>query len=249
VNLGTTLAALDRLDEAVAAYRQAIQLRPDLGAVHFNLGLALRDQGKLQEAADSFRKADALLPKQPVIMQNLRQTVSWLEFDKKLPAILDGREKLRDVGEQLLFAGYCTDYKHLHRTAVRFYADGFRTNPTAADDRVAQYRYLAARSAVLAAAGKGDDVAGLSESERDTLRRQSRLWLNEDLAVWGRDLDTNPTGIRLALIRALQHWQNDVAFVPARDESELAKLPTAESDAWRKIWSDVAGLLQRAKTN
>ena len=37
-------------DEAVAAYREAIRLKPDVAVAHSNLGIVLIAQGKLDEA-------------------------------------------------------------------------------------------------------------------------------------------------------------------------------------------------------
>src|ERR1700679_557882 len=51
-----------RLDLAVAAYRRALALKPDLVEAHHNLGLVLRAQGRLNEAAQAFRGALALRP-------------------------------------------------------------------------------------------------------------------------------------------------------------------------------------------
>ena len=51
-----------RLDEAVACYRQALLLKPDLAAAHNNLGNALCEQGKPEEAEASYRRALALQP-------------------------------------------------------------------------------------------------------------------------------------------------------------------------------------------
>ena len=39
-----------KLDEAVACYRRALELKPDFAEAHNNLGNALKDQGKLDEA-------------------------------------------------------------------------------------------------------------------------------------------------------------------------------------------------------
>jgi protein O-GlcNAc transferase len=51
-----------QLDLAVAAYRRALTLKPDLVEAHHNLGLVLRAQGRLSEAAQAFRGALALRP-------------------------------------------------------------------------------------------------------------------------------------------------------------------------------------------
>ena len=50
-------------DEAIACYRQAIELDPNRAATHANLGLALLRQGKLEEAMASCRHAVELDPK------------------------------------------------------------------------------------------------------------------------------------------------------------------------------------------
>jgi superkiller protein 3 len=69
------------LDEAIAAYREVLRLKPDLGVVHDNLGFALRDQGKLDEAIACFHKAIACYhkaievdPKNAFVHNNL----AWL---------------------------------------------------------------------------------------------------------------------------------------------------------------------------
>jgi tetratricopeptide (TPR) repeat protein len=48
-NLGNALVEQGQLDEAIASYREAIRLAPDIAALpHSNLGLALRKQGSRQ---------------------------------------------------------------------------------------------------------------------------------------------------------------------------------------------------------
>ena len=49
-NLGVLLEELDRGDEAVHAYRQAILRDPDFANAHCNLGLLLESVGRRQEA-------------------------------------------------------------------------------------------------------------------------------------------------------------------------------------------------------
>ena len=50
-NLGIALNNQGKLDEAVAAYRHAIRIKPDFAEVHSNLGNALSEQGKLKALA------------------------------------------------------------------------------------------------------------------------------------------------------------------------------------------------------
>jgi predicted O-linked N-acetylglucosamine transferase (SPINDLY family) len=61
-NLGAALKELGKLGEAVAAYRQAIRLKPDLAEAHSNLGVALFDQAKIEEAVAAYRQAIRIKP-------------------------------------------------------------------------------------------------------------------------------------------------------------------------------------------
>jgi len=45
------------LDEALAAYREAVRLQPGLAVAHHSLGRALREKGLTEEAAAAFRRA------------------------------------------------------------------------------------------------------------------------------------------------------------------------------------------------
>jgi predicted O-linked N-acetylglucosamine transferase (SPINDLY family) len=61
-NLGAAYQALNRLDDAVASYRQALALRPDYALALNNLGNALNDLDSPEEAIASFHKALAVNP-------------------------------------------------------------------------------------------------------------------------------------------------------------------------------------------
>ena len=61
-NLGNSLRAKGQLDEAIAEFRQAIQIQPEYAYAHNNLGLALRDKHQLDEAIAEFRKALQIQP-------------------------------------------------------------------------------------------------------------------------------------------------------------------------------------------
>jgi Flp pilus assembly protein TadD len=55
--LGYVLAKQDRLDDAVAAYRKAVELEPKFAPAYNNLGEALVRQGKLADAELAYRKS------------------------------------------------------------------------------------------------------------------------------------------------------------------------------------------------
>jgi superkiller protein 3 len=56
-NLGKALRDKGQPDEAIAEYREAIRLKPDLAMAHNNLGSALPDKGQLDEAIAECREA------------------------------------------------------------------------------------------------------------------------------------------------------------------------------------------------
>jgi serine/threonine-protein kinase len=155
-----------------------------------------------------------------------------------LPAFLEGNYQPRDNDERVALLGVC-QFQGLHRAAVRLYADAFAADPKLADDLEAGSRCRAARFAALAAAGRGKDARKLDDQERARLRRQALDWLRGDLAACSRATD------RALVQKTLLHWQQDADFAGVRDEEALARLPRAEREAWRQLWSDVADLLQR----
>jgi predicted O-linked N-acetylglucosamine transferase (SPINDLY family) len=55
-NLGTALGVSGHLEEAVAAFRRALALKPDMLVVYPNLGHALRDLGRTAEAIECYAK-------------------------------------------------------------------------------------------------------------------------------------------------------------------------------------------------
>ena len=60
-NLGNALKDLGRLDEAIASYRKAIDIKPDLVEANNNLGDALLNAGKHKEGLKYRVKADGVI--------------------------------------------------------------------------------------------------------------------------------------------------------------------------------------------
>jgi formylglycine-generating enzyme required for sulfatase activity len=108
------------------------------------------------------------------------------------PAALDREKthfaalKLTDPWLRLMAA-----YARIGRsdTALEYLGKALQADPKLADDREAQYRYHAARAAVLAAAGQGRDEPPLADDAKAKLRRQALEWLKAELTVWTKQLD------------------------------------------------------------
>jgi tetratricopeptide (TPR) repeat protein len=245
-NLGIALATQQKLEEAVAAYRKAIALKSNYAEAYTNLGFALKAQKKLEEAVAAFQKADQLLPNQPVIRNNLRQTQHLLELDRKLAACLAGKDRPDSPRQAIDLGVFAAGYRERYHVAVRFYTDAFRDDPTLADNPQLLHRYNAACYAALAAAGQGQDAAALTAGERTALRRQALAWLRADLDARRRGvLDGNPRD-RADADAALRHWQGDADLSSVRHSWSLLRLPAAERTQWRTLWGDVEALCRKS---
>ena len=65
VDLGALLYKLNRLPEAEADFRQALNYEPRFSQAHFQLGILLEKEGKVPEATEHFRQAVAFDPSSP----------------------------------------------------------------------------------------------------------------------------------------------------------------------------------------
>jgi tetratricopeptide (TPR) repeat protein len=70
-NLGSALSERDRLPEAAANFRKAIELKPDYGDAHYNLGYALMRLGKMEEGVQQLLVAVTLEPRNHLVHNNL----------------------------------------------------------------------------------------------------------------------------------------------------------------------------------
>lgn len=70
-NRGVELAEEGRLAQAIAAFKQAINIYPSYENAHNNLGLALGSQNKFSEAAAAFNQALAINPSNVETYNNL----------------------------------------------------------------------------------------------------------------------------------------------------------------------------------
>ena len=92
-NWGATLGELDRPDEALAAFRQALAADPDNPQVHNNLGVVLRETGRLAESEEAFRTVVRLMPGMAFGHYNLGHTL-FLQgrYQASLAAYLRGQQ-------------------------------------------------------------------------------------------------------------------------------------------------------------
>src|SRR5262249_49471377 len=123
---------------------------------------------------------------------------------------------------------------------ARLYRDAFAQQPGLAD----AHCYNAARSACLAGCGQGKDATKLDDKERSRWRQQALEWLRADLTFWANQVHTGKVKQQAEARKRLRRWQCDADLAGVQDERALARLPEAERRDWKKLWSQVAALLQ-----
>jgi tetratricopeptide (TPR) repeat protein len=250
-SLGKALGDKGQIQEAIAAYGEAIRLKKDYPEAHCNLGLLLLGQGRFADARRYLRRGHELGSKDPRWANPSAQWVEGcerlLELDGKLPAILNGQKQPADPAERLALADLCQmPCKKLYAAATRFFEAAFAAEPKLGDNLNAPHRYNAACAAAQAGCGQGKDADQTDQRERGRFRRQALVWLQAELVALRQLLEKEPDKARRLVGQQMQHWLEDKDFAGIRGSEALAELPEAERKEWRKLWTEVEALGQRA---
>ncbi|HYT92556.1 MAG TPA: hypothetical protein VEL76_27820, partial [Gemmataceae bacterium] len=136
--------------------------------------------------------------------------------------------------------------RRLYAAATPLAADAFAAESKLADDLTKQHRYNAACSAALAAAGQAAEAKNLPDKVTVVLRRQSLQWLRADLLRYSELAEHHDPKVQELVRHRLAHWQTDADLASVRAPDALARLPAAERDTWRQLWSEVEALRRRA---
>jgi tetratricopeptide (TPR) repeat protein len=230
---------------AEAAFRKALALKPDYALAHNNLGITLVDQKRFGDAVAAYCKAAKLLPGNLLIQRNLRRAERWLELDKRLPAILAGKENPSSPTEWIAFAAFCADYKHHYLTAYSLYSAAFAADPKLADELNSGNRYNAACCAARAAASRSEDAKGIAVEEWAWLQGRALHWLRADLNALANLVEKGDKESRQFVQQRLSHWLKDDDLAVVRDQAWLAAMPETDRGRWQRLWADVRALLKQ----
>lgn len=69
-NIAIESMKANRFDQAVENWRKALEMNPEDGQAHFNLGYSLNETGQPAEAMAEYRKASELSPDNPIVLAN-----------------------------------------------------------------------------------------------------------------------------------------------------------------------------------
>jgi tetratricopeptide (TPR) repeat protein len=245
------LSRKNQLDDAIQAYRRAIELKPDRGETHCNLGGVLQRQGKYSESLAEYRKGHELGSKTPgwnyPSAAWVRRAEILVNLDARLPDILAAKDKPADNSECLYLAQMCQEHKKLFASSARFYARAFESDPELAKSSANGHQYNASCAAALAGCGQGNDVDRVDEMECARLRTQALEWLRADLTYWTKQTISEKAADRAKVQQPLKHWQGDSDLVGIRDKDALSKLPTEEQESFNQLWAEVEAVLKKAQ--
>jgi tetratricopeptide (TPR) repeat protein len=228
-------------------YKAALRLDPSNAAAYAGLGRILVELGRFRDAQSAFRECLKLVPAARAVaeVQQLKRCDHLLAQEARVPAIVQGKDVPRDARETLQFCWLCW-VKHRYADSVGLYARAFALDPTYPANVSAGFRYHAACSAALAAAGRSVERANPGDKERAALRRQALAWLQADL-TWLEDQHAARQQAHPGLLQSRLHdWQTNPDLAGVRDPAALANLPDEERAAWQKLWAGVEAGLQGA---
>jgi eukaryotic-like serine/threonine-protein kinase len=256
-NLGVSLnnlAAMDlgtkrfgeacvRLREAIDWQRKALATNPANPNYRQLLSSHLTS---LIEAARGLDDSKGVADAERELAQLRDSDPSMVVLDARLSAILRGDQQPSENRERLQLAQRAYD-KALHAAAAKLWVDALDADPKLAEDRRVQTRYNAACAAALAGSGQAKDVPAPDDAARAKLRDQARAWLQAELAVWTKILESGPPQARPFIVQTLQHWQGDADLAGVRESKAMEALPETERQACRALWAGVDALLARAQ--
>jgi tetratricopeptide (TPR) repeat protein len=112
-NLGNALLKMGNVNEAIAHYQKALQIKPDSAEAHNNLGNALIKKGSVDEAIAHYQKALQIKPDYAETHNNLGNALlkkgsvdeAIVHFQKALQIKPDFAEAYNNLGDSLLKKG------------------------------------------------------------------------------------------------------------------------------------------------
>jgi serine/threonine protein kinase len=240
-NAGKFDRALDRFKQATVWQKKALAIDP--AHPRYRSYMTNHLKGQVIAARSLGREADAVAAER-ALAQFEASDPRLAALDARLAAVTKG-EKPNSNAERLELAQRAYD-RSLHLAAVRLWSEAMESEPKLANDRRAQLRYNSSCAAALAASGQCTDEPRPDDAAKARLRHQALNWLNTELTIWSKFVESGPPQAKAFIAQTLKHWEEDTDLATVREEKELAKLTEAERKDWKTLWADVDALLAKA---
>lgn len=197
-NLGNALREARRLDDALSAYRRAIELKPDYAEAHNNLGNALLEAGDAAAALTSCARAIELRPGYAEAYNNLGNALKELsELDAAIAAYGKAIEAKSSFAEAQLNLGVALEAKGHGDAALECLRESVKLAP----------RLAAAHDKLGGILMRRGDIAGAIDAYRRVVE------LTPDCAQAHITLGNALTGASRAA-QALPHYERAIALEP-----------------------------------
>jgi hypothetical protein len=154
-------------------------------------------------------------------------------------AFLRGEHTPVDDDERLALTALCQD-RGFHVKSARLWAELVASKPAL----LAAHGCDAAAAAALAGCAEGVDAQELGDAERAGLRKQAVEWFSRQLDACEQTLARKRQDDVISVHLALQEWRTSWKLAGLRDPTELARLPSGEQEACRKLWARLETLLR-----
>jgi tetratricopeptide (TPR) repeat protein len=133
-SMGLALAAHERLDEAIAEYHQALDIKPDFFKADVNLGVVLRDEGRLPEAISHLERALKAEPDVAQIHYNLALAlVDAGRIDEASAHFAKARQLQPDYANAQAGQGIALYHQGQTEQAIAYYRKALAINPRDAE--------------------------------------------------------------------------------------------------------------------
>ena len=227
------LAGRGRVDEAIAHYKKAIEIRPDHAEAHNNLGIVLAGRGQFDEAIAQYQKALEIKPNYAEAHNNLGNALvgrgqvdaAIAHYQKALEIKPDYAEAHNNLGVALAGRGQLDE-------AIAHYQKALEIKPDDAN---------APGIVIVALAWRTSILRGLAERRKLLRSRPSDMKLLNDTA-W--ILATNPNASVRDGAEAVELAQRAVKLSGGREPAILDTLAAAYAEAGR--FADAVETAQRA---
>ena len=128
--LGAVNTGLGRMEQAVASYAKALQIKPDYAEAHNNLGIVLTNLGKPEEAVASYNKALQIKPDFAEAHRNLSIAKEYQDGDPQTHQMLQLVERHNLSDEDRMHLNFALGKAHGdigdHDKAFSYLLDGNR---------------------------------------------------------------------------------------------------------------------------
>jgi len=254
VNLATLAYNAYRFDSAVEHAQKALDVEPDFEQALGVLGESQMAQYRLAEAAATLHRAVTVTQPKPgkkadPLRERLTTAYARVQklqaLERRLPALVAGREKAEDGGEALQVA-WLLAHQAQYAAAAEFFGVAFELEPALANNVQAGNRFNAACAALVAGSIRDQGGRKLDAKERERLRRRAIEWLQAELVALSESLEKEPLQSQWLLREALARWRSSPDLDSIRDSEGVEPLPAAQREKSKELWQQFRDIEARA---